>query len=67
MIYDGHSYTFPDQRGNGGWTDRNAFHRHLERAMIGHHIPLARARDRSEADASVVAYLSRSSLVGCRQ
>ena len=61
MIYDGHSYTFPDQRGNGGWTDRNAFHRHLERAMIGHHMPLVRASDRTEADASVIADLSRGS------
>ena len=61
MIYDGHSYTFPDQRGNGGWTDRDAFHRHLEVAMAGHHQPLWRASDRSEVDNSVIYDLSKGS------
>ncbi len=61
MIYDGHSYAFPSQMGNGGWTDRNAFHRHLELAMATHHQPLRRASDGSEVDASVIADLSKGS------
>ncbi|MCH8206077.1 MAG: amidohydrolase family protein [Chloroflexi bacterium] len=59
MIYDGHAYSFPDLRGNGGWTDRDEYMRHLQLAVAVHFQPAFRAKDRSPADSSGLADLSR--------
>ena len=52
MIYDGHAYCFPDQRGDGGFDDPREFRRHLQLGMAAHFQPAWRARDRAPADSS---------------
>ena len=61
MIYDGHSYTIPDQRGDLktlGFDDRQQFTRHLQLAMATDPQPVWRARDRTPADSSALLDLS---------
>ena len=55
MIYDGHAYCFPDQRGDGGFEDPNEFRRHLQLGMAAHFQPAWRARDRAPADSRGLA------------
>ena len=50
MIYDGHAYCFPDQKGDGGFEDPEEFQRHLQLGMAGHFQPAWRVRDRAPAD-----------------
>ena len=52
MIYDGHAYCFPDQRGDGGFADPDEFRRHLQLGMAGHFQPAWRVKDRAPADSS---------------
>ena len=52
MIYDGHAYCFPDQRGASGFADPDEFRRHLQLGMAGHFQPAWRAKDRAPADSS---------------
>ena len=52
MIYDGHAYCFPDQRGDGGFSDPQEFRRHLQLGMAGHFQPAWRVQDRVPADSS---------------
>jgi predicted TIM-barrel fold metal-dependent hydrolase len=52
VIYDGHAYCFPDQRGDGGFADRAEFQRNLQVGMAGHFQPAWRVRDRAPADSS---------------
>jgi predicted TIM-barrel fold metal-dependent hydrolase len=59
MVYDGHAYCFPDQRGDGGFADPDEFRRHLQLGMAGHFQPAWRVRDRAPADSSGLADLSR--------
>ncbi len=59
MIYDGHAYCIPDQKGDGGFPDRKEFHRLLQFSMAHHFQPAWRARDRAPADSSGLADLSR--------
>ena len=55
MIYDGHAYCFPDQRGNGGFEDPDEFRRHLQLGMAAHFQTAWRARDRAPADSTGLA------------
>ncbi len=50
VIYDGHAYCFPDQRGDGGFDHPEKFRRHLQLGMAGHFQPAWRVRDRAPAD-----------------
>ena len=59
MIYDGHAYCIPDQKGDGGFEDRNEFQRLLQFNMGHHFQPAWRARDRTLADSSGLVDLSR--------
>ncbi len=59
MIYDGHAYCFPDQRGDGGFADPNEFRRHLQLGMAGHFQSAWRVEDRSPADSGGIVDLSR--------
>ena len=59
MIYDGHAYCFPDQRGDGGFADADQFRRHIQ-LSIGHHLqPVWRSRDRAPADNSGLVDVSK--------
>ena len=55
MIYDGHAYCFPDQKGDGGFADRKEFQRLLQLAMARHFQPAWRKRDRAPADSTGLA------------
>ena len=59
MIYDGHAYCFPDQRGDGGFADPDEFKRHLQLGMVGHFQPAWRVRDRAPADSAGLVDFSR--------
>ena len=59
MIYDGHAYCFPDQRGDGGFEDSRQFRRHIQLAMAYHLQRVWRSRDRAHADNSGVVDLSK--------
>ena len=59
MIYDGHAYCIPDQKGDGGFEDRNEFQRLLQFNMGHHFQPTWRTRDRTLADSSELVDLSR--------
>ncbi len=59
MIYDGHAYCFPDQRGDGGFADPDEFRRHLQLGMAGHFQSAWRADDRSPADSDGLVDFSR--------
>lgn len=60
MIYDGHAYCIPDQRGNGGFENRSEFQRLLQYCMAHHFAPALRAKDRALGDSSALADLSQS-------
>ena len=38
MIYDGHAYCFPDLRGNGGFSSREQFRKHLQMGAGSHSV-----------------------------
>ncbi len=46
MIYDGHAYCFPDLRGNGGFSSREQFRKHLQMGAGSHFQPGWRLTDR---------------------
>jgi predicted TIM-barrel fold metal-dependent hydrolase len=52
MIYDGHVYCVPDQRGRMGYATREEFMGHLQNGMAVNFEPAWRARDGAPADSS---------------
>ena len=52
MIYDGHVYVVPDQRGRMGYETREEFMGHLQWGMAVNFQPAWRARDGAPADSS---------------
>ena len=50
MIFDGHAYTFPSLRGNGGFEKPEVLQRHLQQAIGAHHQPPINVRDGSPGD-----------------
>ena len=61
MIYDGHAYTFEDQRGNVGWADRAQMMRHRQLSVSGHGQSAWRVRDRAPTDESGLIDVSQGS------
>ena len=59
MIYDGHAYCIPDQKGDGGFEDRDEFQRLLQYCMAHHFAPALRAKDLSLGDSSALVDFSK--------